>query len=111
MFVKAYAHYRAVTLIVSCISSCIIVIIVIIVFSVQNFLIIILLLILSQNPPFVQKNGDELLEGFCIDLMKEITKITGYEYDMYVSPNGYGFNFHGRWTGIVGEIVKKVSYL
>jgi hypothetical protein len=108
MFVKAYAHYRAVTLIVSCISSCIIVIIV---FSVQNFLIIILLLILSQNPPFVQKNGDELLEGFCIDLMKEITKITGYEYDMYVSPNGYGFNFHGRWTGIVGEIVKKVSYL
>jgi hypothetical protein len=43
--------------------------------------------------------------------MNEITKTTGYEYNMYVSPNGYGFNFHGRWTGIVGEIVKKVNYL
>ncbi len=43
--------------------------------------------------------------------MNEITKTTGYEYNMYVSPNGYGFNFHGRWTGIVGEIVKKVNCL
>lgn len=39
--------------------------------------------------------------------MKEITEISGHNFNLYVSPNGYGFNFHGRWTGMVGQLLKK----
>ncbi|CAG2122891.1 unnamed protein product, partial [Medioppia subpectinata] len=39
--------------------------------------------------------------------MKQITQLNGHNFSLYLSPNGYGFNFHGKWTGMVGELLKQ----
>jgi len=59
------------------------------------------------SPPFVQKSSQGRIEGFCVDLMNEITAITGNKYNFFLSPNGYGSHINGKWNGMIGEVIKK----
>ena len=56
------------------------------------------------------KNNDGNYEGFIIDLLEEITKPIGLEYDIYISPDlKYGHEGPEGWNGMIGELVNKVN--
>ena len=50
-------------------------------------------------------------EGFCIDLLNEISSQLGFKYEIRVSPkNEYGnCNDEGECNGMVKELVERVS--
>ncbi|XP_054280467.1 ionotropic receptor 25a-like [Macrosteles quadrilineatus] len=64
-------------------------------------------------PPFTMvtkdESGKEMYKGYCIDLIDEISKMLGFEYQMYrVADNTPGtMDEHGRWSGIVKEVLEK----
>ena len=60
-----------------------------------------------------EKDGAISYEGFCIDLLKQLTKMLNFTYEIYLSPDGqYGeITQKGTWNGIIGELVDKVSTL
>ena len=60
----------------------------------------------------VKITGNDRYEGFCIDLLKEIASIVGFEYKIEVVPDGrYGVrNKNGDWDGIVKELIDRVCY-
>lgn len=55
--------------------------------------------------------GNERYEGFCIDLLKEIASMVGFEYRIELVPdNKYGVIDleTGEWNGIVRQLMDKV---
>ena len=55
--------------------------------------------------------GNDRYEGFCIDLLKEMALIIGFEYQIEVVPDGrYGVkNRNGEWDGIVKQLIERVN--
>lgn len=52
-------------------------------------------------------------EGFCIDLLRMIADIVGFEYEIELVPDGkYGvYDYEtGEWNGIVRQLMDKVIY-
>lgn len=77
--------------------------------------------IIHDEKPFVQpkKLGytiqniteNDKYEGFAIDLIAEIAKICGFKYEITINRvTGTENPITKEWDGIVGEIVKKVSF-
>ena len=60
----------------------------------------------------VKYTGNDRYEGFCIDLLKEIARIVGFDYQIQVVPDGrYGVrNSDGEWDGIVRELIDRVTW-
>lgn len=57
------------------------------------------------------KSVDYYFEGFCIDLLKQIADIIGFEYKIELVPDGkYGVYdlTTGEWNGIVRQLLEKV---
>lgn len=54
--------------------------------------------------------GSEL-EGFCIDLLSQLSKMVGFRYTLQlVKDSRYGsINASGNWNGMIGEIIRGVS--
>ena len=58
--------------------------------------------------------GHMKYEGYCIDLLTRLQETLGFQYELYVVPDG---NFGvedpktGQWNGMVGELVHDVSEL
>ncbi|XP_054262765.1 ionotropic receptor 25a [Macrosteles quadrilineatus] len=65
--------------------------------------------------PFVMKvldsNGKDTgkFQGYCIDLIDEISKMINFEYEIYVAPdNSFGFmDDNGQWNGMIKELIEK----
>jgi ionotropic kainate glutamate receptor 2 len=56
--------------------------------------------------------GNARYEGFCIDLLKEIAAMVGFEYRIELVPDGkYGvYDLEsGEWNGIVRQLMDKVG--
>jgi ionotropic kainate glutamate receptor 2 len=56
--------------------------------------------------------GNARYEGFCIDLLKEIATMVGFEYSIELVPDGkYGvYDLEsGEWNGIVRQLMDKVG--
>ena len=52
----------------------------------------------------------ESLQGFCIDLIKELAKDMKFKYNIILT-KGYGSQVKkGRWDGMVGQLVEKVGF-
>ncbi|XP_058517304.1 glutamate receptor ionotropic, kainate 1 [Ochotona princeps] len=51
--------------------------------------------------------GNERFEGYCLDLLKELSNILGFIYDVKLVPDGkYGAqNDKGEWNGMVKELI------
>lgn len=71
-----------------------------------------------QSTPYVMLKSDRNLtgndrfEGFCIDLLRTIAELLGFNYDLYLVPdNKFGAEntSSGEWSGLVKEIIEKVS--
>nr|CAD7571162.1 unnamed protein product [Timema californicum] len=61
----------------------------------------------SLNP---NRTGNSRYEGFCIDLLKEIANMVGFEYQIHLVPDGkYGvYDLDtGEWNGIVRQLMDK----
>ncbi|KAM6976460.1 putative glutamate receptor [Aplochiton taeniatus] len=62
--------------------------------------------------PYIISKGSEL-EGYCIDLIAELSKKLGFTYKVHlVKDNRYGAKDEsGRWTGMIGELINKEADL
>ncbi|XP_008580573.1 PREDICTED: glutamate receptor ionotropic, kainate 1 [Galeopterus variegatus] len=51
--------------------------------------------------------GNDRFEGYCLDLLKELSNILGFIYDVQLVPDGkYGAqNDKGEWNGMVKELI------
>merc|ERR1719412_2287737 len=48
---------------------------------------------------------EEKYEGFCVDLVKELSKEVKFKYEFYlVEGGGYGSFKNGRWTGMIADL-------
>ncbi|XP_041351805.1 glutamate receptor ionotropic, kainate 2-like [Gigantopelta aegis] len=58
------------------------------------------------------ENG-QMYEGFCVDLLKELSRIVGFRYRIRLVPDGnYGApNDDGVWNGMVGQIIERKADL
>lgn len=64
----------------------------------------------SQEDPYVMNIGSEL-EGYCIDLLSELSKKLGFKYKVHlVKDSRYGvMDTSGNWNGMIGEVIRKVG--
>ena len=64
-----------------------------------------------QNEPYITIKSDGKYEGFCIDLLDEISKLAGFNYNLHLVPDGkYGVHLgNGVYDGMIGEIQRRVS--
>lgn len=61
------------------------------------------------SSPYTQMS-DGKLDGFCIDLLNEITAITGDSYTIYLT-HRYGTKKFGKWNGMIGDVLNKKADL
>ncbi|RZF41429.1 hypothetical protein LSTR_LSTR000143 [Laodelphax striatellus] len=71
-----------------------------------------------ETPYVMIKEGEnttsQKYEGFCIDLLREIANMVGFEYQIQLVPDGkYGVFDHetGEWNGIVRQLMDKKADL
>ena len=68
----------------------------------------------QQDEPFVvlkrQEDGSITHEGYCIDLLRELSKRLHFSYHIETSPDGlYGAKLeNGSWYGMIGELLNNV---
>ena len=57
-------------------------------------------------------SGNNQFEGFCIDLLERIAAICNFTYRIKLVDDGYHGSLmeNGKWSGIVGELIDKVSF-
>lgn len=57
-----------------------------------------------------EKGNHEQYEGFCMDLLKEMSRILGFRYELRLVRDGsYGTrNDNGQWNGMVRELMDRV---
>lgn len=63
-----------------------------------------------ETPPFIMYNKEkDEWSGYCIDLIEEIRKILGFEYEIRLADdNNFGsMNDDGEWNGMIKELVDK----
>ncbi|KAF1390935.1 hypothetical protein PFLUV_G00063270 [Perca fluviatilis] len=60
-----------------------------------------------KQDPYTMSRGSEL-EGYCIDLISELSKKLGFTYKLHVvKDNRYGVkDSSGNWNGMIGEITR-----
>ncbi|XP_014187915.1 glutamate receptor U1 [Haplochromis burtoni] len=60
-----------------------------------------------KDEPYAMSKGSEL-EGYCIDLISELSKKLGFKYNLHlVKDNRYGaMDSSGNWNGMIGEVIR-----
>ncbi|XP_075996953.1 glutamate receptor U1 [Genypterus blacodes] len=60
-----------------------------------------------KQEPYTTTKGSQL-EGFCMDLLSEVSKKVGFKYRVHlVKDNSYGRqDENGNWNGMIGEVVR-----
>lgn len=59
-----------------------------------------------------QMTGNDRYEGFCVDLIDEISNILGFNYTIKIADDGQHGKFDAkldRWNGMIGELLSQVS--
>lgn len=73
-----------------------------------------LLFLAFQDNLFVKKrnvDGVTTYDGFAVAFLKRLAENAGFTYTIYEAPDGnFGVkNASGKWNGMIGELVSKVS--
>lgn len=51
------------------------------------------------------KNVKKCCKGFCIDILKKLSKAIKFTYDLYLVTNGkHGKKINNEWNGMIGEV-------
>ncbi|XP_061843949.1 glutamate receptor U1 [Nerophis lumbriciformis] len=63
---------------------------------------------IKQEPYTMTKGSEGELEGFCIDLISELSQKLGFTYKLHlVKDNRYGvMDASGNWNGMIGEVIR-----
>jgi len=63
---------------------------------------------IKQEPYTMTKGSGGELEGYCIDLISELSKKLGFRYKLHlVKDNRYGaMDSSGNWNGMIGEVIR-----
>lgn len=57
-----------------------------------------------------QLYGNDRYEGFAVDIINELAKELGFTYEILIQEDGsYGNQINNTWTGMIGEVLAKVS--
>ncbi|XP_069125667.1 ionotropic receptor 25a-like [Argopecten irradians] len=70
----------------------------------------VLKVVIIHEPPFIQRviheNGSISYEGYTIDVLQELSRRNGFQYQIYEVPdNEYGVKrSNGTWSGVIGEV-------
>lgn len=72
---------------------------------------------MQENPYLMLKSnhqeleGNDRYEGFCVDMLMELADILHFNYKIHLVGDGlYGVpEANGTWTGMVGELIARVS--
>lgn len=81
------------------------------------FLVVVVVVATQENPYVMYRKSDKELvgndrfEGYCLDLLKELSNILGFTYEVRLVADGkYGAqNDKGEWNGMVRELIDHVS--
>ncbi|XP_070811316.1 glutamate receptor ionotropic, NMDA 2A [Pituophis catenifer annectens] len=58
------------------------------------------------------KNLKKCCKGFCIDILKKLSRTIKFTYDLYLVINGkHGKKINNEWNGMIGEVVKKQAVM
>ncbi|XP_076357607.1 glutamate receptor ionotropic, kainate 1-like [Tachypleus tridentatus] len=72
------------------------------------------------NPPYLglkepvdHLTGNDRFEGYCMDILEEISKRLGFKYNIHLVRDGsHGSkNEHGEWNGMIRELINKEADL
>jgi hypothetical protein len=56
--------------------------------------------------------GNDQYIGYCVDLLKKISKMVGFNYSIKIVDDGFhGALVDGKWNGIVSELIDKVKHI
>ncbi|KAE9552081.1 hypothetical protein FO519_004707 [Halicephalobus sp. NKZ332] len=68
---------------------------------------------IKSNMETLNLTGNEIYEGYCIDLLEKIAQLRNFTYEIHeVKDKTYGVKEpSGRWTGMVGELQSGVADL
>ncbi|XP_032420720.1 probable glutamate receptor isoform X1 [Xiphophorus hellerii] len=60
-----------------------------------------------KDDPYAMSRGSQL-EGYCIDLISELSKKLGFKYNVHPVKDGrYGaMDSSGNWNGMIGEVIR-----
>ncbi|XP_049610023.1 probable glutamate receptor [Syngnathus scovelli] len=63
---------------------------------------------IKQDPYAMSKGSGGELEGYCIDMISELSHMLGFRYKLHVvKDNRYGaMDSSGNWNGMIGEIIR-----
>lgn len=75
-----------------------------------------LIMVTLENRPYVMKvqgwenkTGNDRWEGYCVDLIRELSNISNFEYELRVlegeSPSHGARNEKGEWNGLIRELI------
>ncbi|XP_069951466.1 glutamate receptor ionotropic, kainate 2-like [Cherax quadricarinatus] len=67
---------------------------------------------LKETP--VQITGNDRYEGFCVDLIQEISKVLGFKYNIRIAADGSHGKYDrmkGKWNGMIGELLDQKADL
>lgn len=66
----------------------------------------------NSSAGLTNDESNDRFEGFCIDLLRQIAEMVGFEYRIELVPDGkYGvYDLEtGEWNGIVRQLIDKVG--
>ncbi|XP_069750695.1 glutamate receptor ionotropic, kainate 4 [Narcine bancroftii] len=65
------------------------------------------------KPNHRELHGNERYEGFCVDILKELSEILRFHYKIQLVADGvYGVaETNGTWTGMIGELISRKADL
>lgn len=60
-----------------------------------------------KKPKADRRSPDDLLQGYCIDLLEKLSQMNGFEYSVYIVDDGnYGSpQSDGTWNGMIGDLI------
>ncbi|KAM6925029.1 glutamate receptor U1 [Xenentodon cancila] len=60
-----------------------------------------------KEDPYTMSKGSQL-EGYCVDLISELSKKLGFKYKVHLVKDGrYGaIDSSGHWSGMIGEVIR-----
>ena len=54
--------------------------------------------------------GEDIYSGFVIDLLKEVGRRAGFNYELFQTDKGIvGAPVGGEWSGVIGDVESGVS--
>ena len=86
----------------------------------NTYIIIVNILCLLQEDPYMMERpdprgeleGNDRYEGYCVEMLDEISKLLRFNYSIKLVPDGqYGSRDgpNNEWTGMVKQLVDRVS--